>query len=507
MHSLSVSAALRPIGYRAKSSPNMATSLLEPVAADPPASGYPASARLRTSFRERDGIALLVSNTVGVGIFTTPALIASLVPDPRAVLALWIIGGCLALAGAASYSRLAALWPSAGGEYVYLSRTYGPAAGFLSGWTSLIAGFSGSVAASAVAVVLYAGQYFPALASARTLASLDFFGHSYKLTPGTLAAVCIILLFALLHMVSLSAGRFTQNALALLIVAMFVAFAGFGFTIGHGSWSNLQPHPVPLSAMNWLLALIPVMFTYSGWNAAAYVAEEIHENRHTMRPLLLLGTFTVMVMYVVMNALYLYAIPMGEMRDAANVGEVAARTLFGAGSNFITPALIVALLGAISAMTVAGPRVYFAMARDGAFLPAFARTSRRFGTPALAIALQSLWSIVLVLVGGFDQILMYTGFAIVLSSGAAVAGLFVVRRRGAGSGALSTTKLVAPAVFVLASTAMVINTVLDDPTLALLGVLLIAVGYPLHVWCRRRTFAAAVIPCENTTTLALPDEL
>lgn len=133
--------------------------------------------------------------------------------------------------------------------------------------------------------------------------------------------------------------------------------------------------------MSWLLALIPVMFTYSGWNAAAYVAEEIHGDRRTMRPVLLLGTFIVIAMYVVLNALYLYAIPVGQMHSAKNVGEVAAQALFGAGSNFITPALIVALLGAISAMTVAGPRVYFAMARDGAFIPVFARTSRRSVRP------------------------------------------------------------------------------------------------------------------------------
>ncbi len=148
-------------------------------------SRWGARGRLRRTFRKRDGIALIVSNVVGVGIFTTPALVANLVPNPTAILALWIVGGGLALAGASSYAKLANLWPSAGGEYVYLSKTYGPGAGFLSGWTSLIAGFSGSVAASAVAVVLFAGQYFPGLASDRALASLDFFGLSVNVTVHT----------------------------------------------------------------------------------------------------------------------------------------------------------------------------------------------------------------------------------------------------------------------------------------------------------------------------------
>jgi len=315
--------------------------------------------------------------------------------------------------------------------------------------------------------------------------SVEFSGLSLKLTLASLAAAVVILVFAVLHMVSTSAGKLTQNALALTVVGMVVLFAVFGFSVGHGSWSNFRAPPVRIGAMSWLLALIPVMFTYSGWNAAAYVAEEVHGNRRTVRPVFTLGTLIVIVMYVVLNALYLYAIPLAQLRGAENVGEVAARALFGAASNLITPALIVALLGAISAMTIAGPRVYFAMARDGAFIPAFAHTSRRFRTPALAIALQSLWSIVLVLLGGFDQILMYTGFAIVLSSGAAVAGLFLVRRRQA-TAKISAAKLVAPAVFVIATTAMVVNTIVDDLSVALIGVVLIAAGYPLYAWCRRR---------------------
>ncbi len=445
--------------------------------------------RLRRTFRKRDGIALIVSNVVGVGIFTTPAIVAGLVPNPTAMLALWLVGGGLALAGAASYARLANLWPTAGGEYVYLSKTYGPAAGFLSGWTSLIAGFSGSVAASAVAAVLFAGQYFPGLASDHVIASQDIFGVSVTLSSRALAAAALIALFAVLHICSLAAGKIAQNALATLLVGMIAVFVVRGFATGNGSWSNFRAPDMHFGAMNWLLALIPVMFTYSGWNAAAYISEEIHASRRSMRPVLLGGTAIVILLYIVLNSLYLYAVPIGQMSGSANVADSTARALFGAGWHLVTPALIVALLGAVSAMTIAGPRVYFAMARDGAFIPAFARTSRRFGTPALAIALQSLWSIALVMLGGFEDILMYTGFAIVLSSAAAVAGLFVVQRRGLSAGRVKPSRLVVPAVFVLASAAMVVDTVLDAPRIALIGVLLIAAGIPVYAMCRRSNSA------------------
>ncbi len=196
--------------------------------------------QLRPTFRVRDGVALIVSNVVGVGIFTTPAIIAKLVPEPGAMLALWIVGGCLALAGAISYAQLGKRWPAAGGEYIYLSKAYGPTAGFLSGWTSLIAGFSGAVAASAVGLIIYLGRYFPAFTSDHSLFSLNFYVGAFTISPRSLTAAFIIIVFALLHACNLGAGKVTQNMLALLILAIIVVFCVVGFAAGTGSWSHFQ---------------------------------------------------------------------------------------------------------------------------------------------------------------------------------------------------------------------------------------------------------------------------
>ena len=446
----------------------------------------PKRTQLRRVFRVRDGVALIISNVVGVGIFTTPAIIAKLVPEPSAMLALWIAGGCLALAGAMSYAQLGRMWPSAGGEYIYLSKAYGPTAGFLSGWTSLIAGFSGAVAASAVGLVIYLGQYFPRLASDHALFSVNFYVGAFTFSPRSLTAAAIIILFAVLHACHLGAGKLTQNALALLILGIILVFCVLGFALGTGSWSHFQSANVPVRPMNWLLALIPIMFTYSGWNAASYISEELHDTRRMIGPALLIGTSIVVGLYFLLNTLYLYAIPPAAMQGAVNVGDVTAQALFGVKSNFVTPALVVALLGAISAMTIAGPRVYFAMARDRAFIPGFDRTSPRFGTPALAIALQAAWCVVLVMAGGFYQILMYTGFTILLSSGAAVAGLFVVQRDALRSNPKLWLKMLAPAIFVIACGAIVVNAVVGAPKTALVGCLLISAGLPVFFWSRRR---------------------
>src|SRR5208337_3602790 len=276
--------------------------------------------RLRHSFRVRDGVALIVSNVIGVGIFTTPAIVAKLVPRPGAMLALWIAGGCLALAGAISYAQLGRMWPAAGGEYIYLSKAYGPTAGFLSGWTSLIAGFSGAVAASAVGLIAYLGQYFPTLASNHSLLSINFWVGSFTLSPRSLTAASIILCFAVLHACNLGAGKLTQNTLALLILGIVVFFCLFGFAIGAGSWSHLHASNAPLQPMNWLLALIPVMFTYSGWNAVSYISEELFDTRKTIGPALLIGTSIIVALYLALNTLYLYAVPVEAMQNAVNVG-------------------------------------------------------------------------------------------------------------------------------------------------------------------------------------------
>ncbi len=455
--------------------------------------------QLRRSFRVRDGVALIVSNVIGVGIFTTPAIIAKNVPDPRVMLALWVAGGCLALAGAMSYAQLGRMWPAAGGEYIYLSHAYGPTAGFLSGWTSLIAGFSGAVAASSVGLIAYLARYFPAVASDHSLVSVSFYVGAFTISPRTLAAAFVIVAFALLHACNVGAGKLTQNMLALLIVLIIAAFCIFGFAFGTGSWSHFHSTQAAWRPTSWLLAFLPIMFSYSGWNAACYISEEMYDTRRTIGPALMAGTCVIVALYVVLNALYLYAVPAAEMKNAINVGDVAARALFGVGGNTIAPVIsaftIVALLGSVSAMTIAGPRVYFAMSRDGAFIPSFARISPRFGTPMLAIALQAVWSIVLVMTGSFEQILNYTGFTILLSSGAAAAGLFVARRGELRASPKLWLQMLAPATFVIACAAIVGNTVWGEPKTAFRGCFWIAAGLPFFYWSRlRRPVVALAAP-------------
>jgi APA family basic amino acid/polyamine antiporter len=351
-----------------------------------------------------DAAAIVIANVVGVGIFTTPAFVATIVPNPQALLAVWVCGGMLAFAGSLAYAELAARQPLSGGDYLYLREGFGDLAAFLTGWTSFVAGFSGAIAAGAVGVTVYLDRFVPGTAQSKP------------------AAIAIIVLLAVVHARGLGPGRALQNVLTLLKVGALVAFVAIGFaSAGAGEVAPpIAGGPVPISAF--LLAMVPVMFSYSGWNAAAYIAEEIREPSRNIPLGLAIGTVTIVVLYVSLNVLYLRS--------------VTPHGLFGPwAEQMFSGVAVVIILSSLSAMTLAGPRVYFAMARNGAFFSAAARVHGRFRTPVVAIGAQAVWSAVLVLSGTFEQLLTYTGFAVILFSGLAVLSLFVLHGRARKAGA------------------------------------------------------------------------
>ena len=438
-----------------------------------------------------DAAAIVVSNVIGGGIFFSPIIVAGLVPSARGILAVWLVGGALAFAGAMAYSELAALRPKAGGEYVYLREAFGPLTGFLSGWTSFVAGFSGAIAASAVALAEYIGRFAPFAGDGTPLLTIPLPLVPIVVSPKAIVALCAITLITLVHLRGLGPGRIVQNLLAGAKVSAILVFLAIGFGAGHGQWSHVAAAATvsaPFSGM--LLALVPVMFTYSGWNAAAYLAEEIRSPGRNVPIALGLGTLAVIVIYVGLNALYLYALPAADLGAVkGTLIDTVAERLFGfTAGNVIAVFTIISIAASISAMVLAGPRVYFAMARDGLFAAPAARVHPRFRAPVGAIVTQAVWSGILVLCGSLSQLVSYTGFAVVLFSGIAVAAVFVLRRRhpDAPRPFRAWGYPAAPAVFVVASAVMVGNEIWRNPQPAMAGLAIIALGVPFYLWMRRR---------------------
>ena len=449
------------------------------------------SPTLRQGLGPIDGAAIVVSNVIGSGIFIVPAFVAAGVPNAWAMLGVWLTGGLLAFAGAMAYAELAALRPRAGGEYVYLREAFGPLAGFLTGWTSFVAGFSGAIAASAVGLASYLARFLPAAGDTTAIFEVPLGVVTLTVSPQAVVALCAIASLSVVHVLGLGPGRVVQNLLAGMKVALLVGFVVLGFGFGQGATANFSVSGATVEPSSWVLALIPVMFAYSGWNAAAYLAEEMRNPGRNVPLALGIGTVAVVVTYLLLNMLYLYAIPVTEFAGVGeNVADAAAVRLFGdAVAAPIAAASVVMIAASISAMVLAGPRVYYAMAQDGQFFPAVAKVHPRFRTPTVAIVAQSAWASLLVLSGTFQQLVNYTGFAVVLFAGVAVTSLFVLRFRQptAHRPFKAWGYPVAPLVFVVASAAMVVNAIGRSPGPSAAGLLVIGAGVPLYLFFRWRT--------------------
>ena len=451
----------------------------------------PPSPSLERRLGPLDAAAIIVSNVIGGGILFTPPQIAALVPGAALFLSTWVAGGALAFAGAMAYAELAALRPRAGGEYVYLREAFGPPAAFLTGWTSFVAGFSGAIATSAAVLVFYLGRFAPGVSGQAPWLVVPIVPGVVALTfsPQTITAIAVIAAMAWLHVRGVGPGRIVGNVLAGLKVTALVAFIAVGFSFGTGSFVNLT-ESAPVAPAGWLLALIPVMFTYSGWNAATYVAEEVRDPGRNVPRALALGTGAVIAIYLLLNALYLYVIPVGELAAIkGSVLDVIADRLLGSAAGSIMGVVsIVSLAASISAMTLAGPRVYYAMARDGLFFARAAVVHTSYRTPAAAICAQAIWSSLLVLTATADALVTYTGFAIVLFSGVAVVALFVLRRKEpeAERPFRAWGYPIAPAIYAIASAFILMNGLYRAPRQTVAGALIIAAGIPVYAALRRR---------------------
>jgi APA family basic amino acid/polyamine antiporter len=373
---------------------------------------------------------------------------------------------------------------------VYLREAYGPLAGFMTGWTSFVAGFTGAMAASAIFLIFVLDRFIPGVADSTPFLVIPLPYVPLTFSRHTLLAIAAIWLFAFVHIRGVGPGRVVMNVLATLKVTALLVFIALGFSIGAGSSANLQQAGGSVSVTNWLLALVPVMFTYSGWNAAAYMAEEIRDPGRNVPRSLLLGTVAVIVIYVLLNTLYLYAMPVGELAGVkGSVFDLLGERVLGARAGDILGLVaMVSVAAGLNAWTFAGPRVYYAMARDGVFFPAAAAVHPRFKTPHVSIVAQAVWASVLILTGSLDTLANYVGFAITLFAGIAVAAVFVLRAREPNAPRPYKTLgyPIAPAIFVLASLAIVMNAVSRNPGPSALGLLVIGSGIPLYMWLTRR---------------------
>lgn len=373
--------------------------------------------RLKRELSLTDATMLVISSIIGVGIFLTPGTVADYLPHPGLFLAAWLAGGLLSLAGALANAELGAMYPHAGGDYVFLREAYHPLAGFLVGWLTFFVIYAGTVATLSVGFAEGLTAFVP-------------LGPWHRLAT----AVALVIVASWMNYVGVRAGARFNNVTGAIKLVALLALMLAGPLIGHGELRHLHPLasvPAPVSLKSFGLALSPVLFTYLGWNASVYVASEVRDPSRNIPRSLFRGLAICTGLYIGLNAVYLYALPMEALRGEVRVGETAARALFGPVGGAVTAVLVLAsVLGCLNATILVGPRIAYAMALDGRFFPGAQRIHESYRTPHIAITAQALTSIALIVVlGSFPGVLDYTTFAIVLATMADTTALYALRIR------------------------------------------------------------------------------
>lgn len=434
--------------------------------------------KLKRQLGLRTATALVVGEVIAVGIFLTPAGMAKSLGSPLWLLLVWLLMGAMAVCGALCYAELAARYPEAGGGYVYLREAYGVRVAFLYGWMSFLVMDPGITAALAVGLASYIGYIF-------------------KLSPFTLKIIAIaaILSLAAVNILGVRLGAWLLRWLTVLKLGLLLLILLWGFGFQLGDWSNFIPFAAQRANAEPLLgalagALVAAFFSFGGWWDVSKLAGEVKEPARNLPRALIYGVLVVTLVYILTSMVFMYLVPVERVASGETFAAQAGEALFGrAGGWVFASIVIVSVFGSLAGIIMAAPRVYYAMARHGLFLPLAAEIHTRFGTPARAIALQALLASVLVTLGTFNQIVAYFIFVVVLFIAFTVAAVFVLRRKGAGEQPAFRAYgyPVTPIIFLALVALLLVMLLGNNLKQALLGVAVVALGIPIyHLMFRHR---------------------
>jgi len=436
-----------------------------------------------------DAALLTIGSTLGTGIFLTTGDIARVLPHTGLILLVWIAGGLLTLAGALTYAELGAMFPRAGGQYHYLKEAYGPLWGFLFGWTAFFVVNTGGTGALAVGFGEYLGFFLPFFSTSHVLWSVPVGPLTWTVSGGQVAGVLVITFLCAVNYVGVREGAGVQNLVTVVKVGSLVALAGLGLfspAVVRPAWTAPLPSGNVLMAFG--VGMIAVLWAFDGWYGATASAGEMRTPERSLPLGLITGTAILTLFYVLLNVVYVRALPTETLAGTSRVAEAAASVMFGpVGARLVSLAVLISIFGCISSTIVWTPRIYLAMAQDGLFFAHLARIHARFRTPATCIVVQGVWAGLLTLSGTFEELYTYTIFAATAFHAATGLAVIVLRRtRPAERRPYRTWGYPwVPAAFVLSCVLLVGNTLATKPAESLIGVGLVAIGLPAFWWWRR----------------------
>lgn len=435
------------------------------------------STELRRSMGLAAATSMVVGIIVGASIFVQPAEVTRLVPNRSGVILAWLVSGVLTLCAALVCAELARLFPETGGVYVFLKQIYSPALGFLWGWTMFFVMHAGILAAIAVVLARYLGYFFG-------------FGDSGV----RLLAMAAILLVSFIQYLGVKPGSVVQVVLTSAKICAVALLCALIFALGAGAHHDViasVDQPVHLASFG--LAVAAGLFAFGGWHMVSYSAGETRNPERTIPRALIFGVLIVTACYTLLNAAYLYVMPLGSVAASTRVAaEAMERVLGPAGAKVITLVIIVSALGSLNGIALAGPRVYYAMAQDGLSFRWMAALHPKRQTPYLAIAAQAVWSCVLAATNSYRVLfsrVIYTEWLFFALLGA---GIFLLHRRGQYKPKfLAFAYPLLPAVSLLTSAAIAVNQIWAAPRDSFIGLGLLLMGLPVYfLWAHRSTTSA-----------------
>ena len=441
-----------------------------------------------------DSTMLTVGIVIGAGIFISPNIVANFLPSPGLILLAWFAGGLLMLFGALTFAELGAAMPEAGGQYAFFRKAFGPLAGFLFGWVFFVVYYNGVIAYMSISFARYLSVFFPSLATDNIIFSqtITAFGQSweYSLSVGQIAAVGLIAFLSTIGFLGVRFGKAVQNSVTLVKIAVILVFIVAGLTMKVENQINftLNPGGIGLGElmMGFGLALIPASIAFDGWHCLMFMGSEVKDPGKNVTRSLFIGTAIILIVYLLMNLVYLRALPMDELAASTKVAEDAALALYGKGaSGIVSAAVVISIFGALNGIILAGPRIYYAMARDGLFFRRAAQVHPRFKTPGFAILIQAIWASVLTMSGTVGPLMMFVMVAGISFWAITAVALLVLRRRHPDMPRPYKTwgYPVVPIVFILASVGILANTLMGRPIESFTAIGLTLLGIPVYyVW-------------------------
>jgi basic amino acid/polyamine antiporter, APA family len=447
-----------------------------------------------------DSVLLLVSGIIGSSIFLTAKDIATPLPQPILFLLVWVLGAVISLFACAAFAELGSMFPDSGGQYVFLREAYGDLIAFLYGWMLFAVANGGSIAALAVASAAYTGQVFPFVSQERVVFALA----GIVVTRAHLFAIVLIVMLTYVNVVGLRWGALLQNLSTWTKFTAMAAFVVLGLAIGKGHWSNFQVHGAGLtlglgpgqliSALG--VGLIAVFWAYDGWVYITWVAGEVKDPRRNVPLAMVLGVLAVAAIYIAMNVVYVYAMPMSEIATHETIAHAAAVSLFSPGAAaWLSLVIAISCFSAAATCTLSGARVYMAMAQDGVFFKRMAEIHPKWRTPAFSLIGQGAWAVVLMLSGRYDQLYTYVIYGMVLSYTLTVIGLFLLRWKQPDIPRpyRCTGYPWLPAIYVLVGATWTLNTIITRPREAFWGTAIVLIGVPGYLYWKRASRKAAAI--------------